>query len=215
MNRILLIVAMCLLVTGLSAATLEFSASGVWDSTTPSSEFTAPDTPWSLSFFTSRIPSDVPDWPKYVRNIGDEFAFDIPITGFRYMLGGALVIANPVAVRVSGPSLTDGPTLLIFFERIPIPASPPFTDADATPVQGFAFGTAETLSGGGLTQPLFLKTGTFTEFSCILCNAYYESGLIAGRSEDTVIKAELIPEPSSFLLLFSGGAFVLWRMRRA
>jgi len=157
MRRLALIAVFSLCAsTGLFAQTLTVSTSGTYTASVPTSSWTAPSTPWTLSFNIARNPTV----NSYV--IGANF--NAPVTNVAYTLNGNPVTVTPVSVTFY--SASAGGLVLVQFASggfaFNVYGGQAYANLESSPtiLPGVYLETANNVIVGSTNYPI--PTGTVT-----------------------------------------------------
>ena len=187
--------ALCLLQSLVLAGTLTVASSGVFASSgIPTTTWSAPSDTWSFSF-------SILDTP--VVSNADSVGFDIPITGFSYLLNGGL---TPTPARIRFFVLAGGGLFQINFVDT---STPP----DGFPGTGFVFDGPQaflnTTANPSIPVAAYTPTGVF----------FYSGGTVASQGNVTNTGVNItssgsgVPEPGTCAIVAAACCLFGW-MRR-
>jgi hypothetical protein len=177
-RRFLLAVVLCGL--PVHAATISYSDSGTFTTSTPTTAFSGAGEPWTFAFQGDSNPA--------LSDVGMG-GFDFAFSNFNYSLDGSPVTITPTFIRFF--SGTNGGGFLICFNGTTTASC---TDGLGSPL----FGQPQMYTG--TTAAPTLSTGSFS----ITSFAAFVSSTVFDQPNTTVLATGTAPEPSTLLTLAAG-----------
>jgi hypothetical protein len=171
------------------AATISYTDSGTFTTSTPTSAFTGPGEPWTFAFQADTNPA-VSDFGMG----GFSFAF----SNFRYTLDTLPVAITPTFIRFF--SASNGGGFLICFNGTTTASC---TDGLGSPL----FGQPQMYTGTTAAPTLIPGTFSITSFAAVVNSTVFD------QANTTVVATANVPEPSTLLTL-AVGLLVLGGRRR-
>lgn len=160
------------------AATISYTDSGTFTTSTPTTAFSGPGEPWTFAFQANTNPavSDV--------NPG---VFDFAFSDFSYTLDGLPVAITPTFIRFFSGTIGGG-WLMCF-------------NGTTTCTEGFSTGGAGPQMYTGDTSAPTLIPGVFTSDAF---DVFVNTTALFSQPNTTVVATASVPEPSTLLTLAAG-----------
>jgi hypothetical protein len=177
-RRFLLAVVLCWVPA--HAATISYTDSGTFTTSTPTTAFTAPGEPWAFTFEAYTNPS--------ILSFGNG-GFNFEFWGFNYTLNSLPAGITPSFIRFF--SGANGGGFLICFNGTTTASC---TDGLGSPL----FGQPQMYTGTTAAPTLIPGTFSITSFAAVVNSTVFD------QPNTTVLATVAIPEPSTLLTLAAG-----------